>query len=65
MKCSKLFLFLGAIFLCCSCTFSHVAGISDESTAYIVHGTKFKTRMYYCDASDGVPECWQVEEMVR
>lgn len=38
---------------------------SQEGKAYVVSGHVFGTDMYYCDASDGNPECWPVTEEER
>lgn len=38
---------------------------SQDGKAYVVSGHIFGTNMYYCDASDGNPECWPVTEEER
>lgn len=35
---------------------------STKAKAYVADGNIFGTDMYYCDASDGTPECWPVNE---
>ena len=38
---------------------------SQDGKAYVASGNIFGTNMYYCDASDGNPECWPVTEEER
>jgi hypothetical protein len=35
---------------------------STDGKAYIVDGSFFGTHMINCDATDGNPECWPVQE---
>jgi len=38
---------------------------SVDGRAYIADGSWFGTHMINCDATDGNPECWPVEEQNR
>ena len=38
---------------------------STDGKAYVVNGSIFGTGMLNCDASDGNPECWPVDEQER
>ena len=44
---------------------THTAAPAVEGKAYVVDGSIFGTGMLYCDASDGNPECWPVNEQER
>jgi uncharacterized protein YceK len=38
---------------------------STDGRAYVADGSWFGTHMVNCDATDGNPECWPVEEQNR
>jgi hypothetical protein len=38
---------------------------SVDGKAYVAQGSIFGTKMLNCDAADGNPECWPVEERNR
>ena len=45
---------------------TYTAVQSKEGKAYVVDGHFLYTSdMYYCDATDGNPECWPVNEVER
>lgn len=44
---------------------THTAAPAVDGKAYVVNGSIFGTGMLYCDASDGNPECWPVNEQER
>ena len=41
---------------------SRTAVTSQGGQAFVTKGSMLGTKMYYCDASKGRPECWQVTE---
>ena len=38
---------------------------SVDGKAYVARGSWFGTKMLNCDATDGNPECWPVDEQNR
>jgi hypothetical protein len=39
------------------------ATLAVQGKAYVVSGSVFGTSTYNCDANDGQPVCWEVEEV--
>jgi hypothetical protein len=64
MSWKTLILVLAAAFAMSGCI-ATTAVKSQEGKAYVVDGHIFGTDMYVCDATDGNPECWPVQEENR
>lgn len=64
MTWKKVLLIVAAAAMLSGCM-SQAAVISKEGKAYVVKGHVFGTKMYVCDATDGNPECWPVDEQER
>jgi hypothetical protein len=62
LKKALMILAAGAILSGC---ITQAAVLSKEGKAYVVSGHIFGTKMYVCDATDGNPECWPVDEQER
>ena len=60
----KVLLVLAAAVMLNGCI-SYTATTSTEGKAYVAKGHVFGTKMYNCDATDGNPECWPVDEQAR
>ena len=60
----KVVLVVAAIAVLSGCTSYATKVKSVEGKAYVVQ-FKSGSRMLYCDATDGNPECWPVNEVER
>ena len=64
MTVKKVLLLLAAAALLSGCVTTTVVP-SVDGRAYVADGSGFGTKMLNCDATDGNPECWPVEEQNR
>ena len=61
---TRVLLLLGAALLLSGCVATTIVP-SVDGKAYVARGSIFGTKMLNCDATDGNPECWPVEEQDR
>jgi hypothetical protein len=64
MTLKKVMFFLAAALLLSGCVATTVVP-SVDGKAYVAKGSWFGTKMLNCDATDGNPECWPVQEQNR
>lgn len=64
MSLKKVMVLIAAAALLSGCVATTVVK-SVDGRAYVAKGSWFGTKMYNCDATDGNPECWPVEEQEK